>query len=203
MEELALTIPYSFPGKQINDLDYHQLIASCTDLHKWQDKGMYAFVCWDWIVPLADFLQGKKVLEVMSGAGYLSCALKYLGIDVIATDDKSWPNYEKFTLMTEIENIDAVSAVEKYGADMDFVIMSWPYMDDTAYFVLKKMHEVNPNLQLIYIGEGYTGCTASDKFFLHYKYITGTEFDEVSLKYDTWWGLHDCPNLGVYSEEEL
>lgn len=56
---------------------------------------------------------------------------------------------------------------------------------------------------VVYIGEGYGGCTADDQFHEHYDSIEDDEiFNKVVVNYERWWGLHDYPQLGKYSEDK-
>jgi hypothetical protein len=165
----------------------------------------FVFVSWDWIEPLVQWIGSKKCLEVMSGKGTLSYALRKKGVDVIATDDFSWAKKEEFsswkTTYTEIENIDAVEAVNKYGKDIDILIMSWPYMDNTAYIIIKKLNEINPNALVVYIGEGYGGCTANSNFFDCFEEIEDEFFNnQVTRKYKSFPSIYDRPILGKYKE---
>lgn len=151
------------------------------------------------------FLLREKVIEyhgeVMSGTGSLSYVLRKLDIDIIATDDYSWsiPWEKNGYEYTDIENIDAIEAVEKYGRDVDILIMSWAYMDNTAYQVLKKLHEVNPNCILLYIGEGGGGCTADSEFYNNIINYYDETFKKVRKNYFQWNGLHDYPRLVKYN----
>lgn len=89
----------------------------------------------------------------MSGKGTLSYVLKQEGVNIKATDDFSWSKFTSMNTWCDIEQIDAIEAIEKYGKDMDYIIMSWCYMDNTGYKCLKKMREINPNCKMLYIGE--------------------------------------------------
>lgn len=174
---------------------------------KFNKIGMFCFVSWKWINPLAKYLNDKKCLEVMAGRGWLSYALQQKGINVKATDNFSWHN-KMFPLwndtVTDVEDIDAVKAVEKYGKEIDYLIMAWAYMDNTAYQVIKKLYEVNPNVQIIYIGEGHGGCTADDDFYNHFEIIEDEDFyDNVSKNYQSWEGIHDVLLLGKFSPENI
>ena len=137
----------------------------------------------DWIKPLSQWIGDRKCLEVMAGTGSLSFALQQQGIDIIATDDFSWEGSSNWNdnnnYWTEIEHIDATKAVEKYGKDIDIIIISWPYMDDTAHRILQSMRKVNLNCIMIFIGEGMGGCTADDEFFEAIQEIENTEFEQV------------------------
>lgn len=164
----------------------------------YHNVGMYGFVSWKWVEPFAEWIKGKKVLEVMAGRGWLSHALRLKGIDIISTDNFSWhKNAGWEEPLTEITNIDAVKSIDKFGKQVDIVIMSWPYMDNTAFQVLKRLHEVNPSALVVYIGE-YYGCTADKEFHNHFEEIEDIGFNKVIEKYQRWNNIHDRPFLGRY-----
>lgn len=73
--------------------------------------------------------------------------------------------------------------------------MSWAYMDDVGYKVLKAMQEVNPKCIMLYIGEWEGGCTANDDFFSSIQEIEDKEFDEAVKHFKQWRGIHDYPQL--------
>ena len=175
------------------------------NINKWslRDKFIkqmgFSLISLDWIIPLSKWIGSRKCLEVMSGTGSLSFALKQQGVDIKATDDFSWKSEHSWNIdnnyWTDIENIDAIDAVKKYGKDINVIIMSWPYMDDNAYKVLQAMREVNSFCKMIFIGEGYGGCTASDEFFDIIVEIEDETFSEAIKEYKQWWGIHDYPQL--------
>ena len=161
----------------------------------------FALLDKEFIESLSEYLRGKKCLEIMSGCGALSKLLQDKGIDIIPTDNFSWDgkvesnwNTNK-NYWTDIENIDCVKAIEKYGKDMDYIIMSWAYMDDNAYKCLLKMREVNPNCKMIYIGEDYGGCTANDDFFDALEEVNDVNFNKVVDSFKNWDGIYDYPRL--------
>ena len=95
-----------------------------------------------------------------------------------------------------VEVLDAVKAVEKYGNNIDVLIMSWPpYTDVIAAKVLRKMREVNPSCIMLYVGEDEGGCTANDEFFSVFEEIEEEGFSEVKRKYQKWSWVHDRPAL--------
>lgn len=137
---------------------------------------------------LADIIKEHKVLEVMCGLGSYTATLRSFGVNVIATDDMSWIDYDTskyqgwkhHAWIHDVINIDAVEAVKRYGKDVNFIIMSWPPQhSDLAYRVLQTMRVVNSDCVLIYIGEKKGGCTADDDFFDNYIYIS-EQFDEIN-----------------------
>lgn len=176
---------------------------SFTDKQEWNNRGMYAFVSWKWVIPFVKWINGRKCLEVMAGAGWLSLALRQKGVDVIATDNMSWHKLKRWKNVTPVEPLSAKKAIEKYGAEIDIMIIGWPYMDDHAYYALKLLHKLNPNANVVYIGEGDGGCTASPKFFKHFREEEDQEFDQVAKEYERFYGMHDYMFLGRYKPKKL
>ena len=111
----------------------------------------FAIISKEWIQPLAKFIGKDKC------------------VDIICTDNLSWEEdsmTEWRDHFTEIENLDCVEAIEKYGKDVKYIIMSWaPYHEKESVLAYRKMKEVNPDAVMIYIGEDKGGCTACDEFF--------------------------------------
>jgi len=167
--------------------------------------GMFCFVSWKWINPIVEWIGDRKCLEVMAGRGWLSHALQQKGINIKATDDYSWFD-NKFSnwnnTVTNVEKIDAVNAINKYGKEIDVVFMAWAYMDDTAYRVIKELHKVNPNALVVYCGEGYGGCTADENFHEHFETVDDDVFYEAASNYQRWYSIKDYLELGRYSEKK-
>lgn len=170
----------------------------------YNSQGMFAFVSWKWINPLVEWIGKRKCLEVMAGRGWLSYALRQKGVDVISTDNFSWSNERGWKEpLTEVIEADAIESINLFGDKVDLVFLGWPYMDDTAYKTIKRLHEVNPHAQVIYIGEGGGGCTANDDFFNHFELVDDKKFwENVSPNYERWNMLHDHLELGRYKKEE-
>lgn len=165
--------------------------------------GMYAFVSWKWVNPFVEWINGRKCLEVMAGRGWLSHALRLKGVDVIATDDYSWSNNRGWKEpLTEVIDADAVESVNLFGKQIDILIMAWPYMDNTAFKVIKRLYEVNPTAIVVYIGEGPSGCTADKEFHDHFEEVDDEKFYPVVRNYQQWYAIYDYPVLGRYKEEE-
>lgn len=149
----------------------------------------YSLISKDWIMELKPLLQGKRCLEIMSGLGMLAKALQEEGIEVIATDSKEW-NYDE-QYWTEVKTLDALSAIELYGTDVDFIICSWiPYQSDIGTKILLKMKEINPQLKMIYIGE-FGGCCADDEFFEMCDVEPNEYIINANKKFKSWAGIHD------------
>ncbi len=147
----------------------------------------------NWVRPLARWIGDRKCLEIMAGSGAITYALREEGIKIKATDNFSWS--QPFRQWTQVENMDCIEAIEKYGKEVSFIICSWPYMDDTAYRALLKIREVNPKCRMIYIGEWCGGCTADDGFFSEIKVEEVKGFDDAVKNYSRWYSIHDYPYL--------
>lgn len=188
-------VPKQIPEDMRLNIDYFNPLYREVMFYrdKYIEQVGFARISKDWVKPLARWVDKRKCLEVMSGSGALSYALRNEGVLIKATDDFSWN--KPFRPWLNVEDIDCILAVEKYGLEVDFIICSWPYMDDTAYRLLLKMREVNPKCRLIYIGEGYGGCTADDNFFDIAVEDDVKGFYEAVKKFSSWWGIHDCPIL--------
>ena len=218
--KLKKRIPETYPcvvNTPAHLLDAHTAVYELRD--QFIEAGGFCLVSYDWVRKLKDtIIKDGKCLEIMAGSGMLSKALKDVGCDIIATDNKAWGEFphKKFNTwfrepFTDVEEIDCIDAIEKYGKDVDFIIVSWAYMDDTCYRALLKMREVNPDCLMIYIGE-YGDCCADENFteaaesfdihwFEHKKdgkepIVENLEeiYDnlvEVRKLYKQWYGIHD------------
>lgn len=123
---------------------------------------------------LANFLKGKKVLEVCAGVGYLAAHMRQLGVtDYIAIDvfGKNHPSGNVNYGVTQR------SAFNVTVAKADVVIMTWPnYNSNLADTIVRQMRK---DQVLIYQGEDWGGCTGDDRF---HRYIGNPDkFVELSL----------------------
>ena len=106
------------------------------------------------IAELKNFIGDEIVLEVGAGKGLWAFLLKNVGVQIIATDknltENSWTNILKY---------DAITAINKFCPNILLII--WPpYNSPMAYDALKKF----TGDKVIYIGEGYYGCTGDDNY---------------------------------------
>jgi len=191
-------IPETFPEfakkRLLDDYNFRMLNAYRNELIK--SMG-YLQISYEWVKPLADFIGTKKCLEIMSGNGALSSALRKCGVDIVATDDYSWGIFaNKNNHWLDIENISARKAIKKYD-DVKYIICSWPpYDTKDAYEALKMMRTCNASARMIYFGEPLGGCTGDEKFHNAKIRINDINFDEVIMKYHRW-------SFIVYDEPEL
>lgn len=162
-----------------------------TKLYKARDV---AIKRWAWAVPLDGHLDRiaklSPILEVGAGSGYWANLLAARGVDIIATDLFGERNPKSRThsfdeIHFPIMRIGAARAVERYPERT--LLFVWPgYGSDWAYEAAQKTRA----LHVVSVGEGYGGCTATDRF---HKYLSDEkrwdlEFEESIPQ---WYGMHD------------
>ncbi|TGE83281.1 SAM-dependent methyltransferase [Weissella confusa] len=133
---------------------------------------MYGFVSSDFVRDLSVYTDGQPVLELMAGHGYISAGLKALvpAQKIIATDNEDWrtqPDPTSAKPVTDVENMDAIAALDMYGENVSTVIMSWaPDTTDADWHVLQYIrdNQYRFDFDFIVIGEK-DGATDSDVFW--------------------------------------
>ena len=158
----------------------------------------YCLLAYEWLRPLAAWIGNRKCLEIMCGSGALSYGLQSCGVDIRATDDFSWDKEHSTAWFrngwTTLEELPALDAIETYGREVSFVICSWPFLSEDCYHALIKMREVNPDAQMIFIGE-WRGGTASDSFFDAAELVEDGAFAEAVSQFKRIYGVRDWPYL--------
>lgn len=202
VSEIPEEMPKEYSHEYTTNTTSFNFIDAFTLRETYVKAGMIGFVSWRWINPLVQWINGRKCLEIMAGRGWLSHALRLKGINVKSTDNFSWQGNDtlwgNLDTLTDIENIDAVDAVEKYGFESDIVICSFPQANDTAFRALKKLYEVNPNAMFVFIGELNIDICANRDFFNHFNVINDKEFLLASDNYQSWSGFPSHLLLGRY-----
>ena len=133
---------------------------------------MYGFVSSDFVRDLSAYTDGQPVLELMAGHGYISAGLKAIAPEqkIIATDNEDWrtqPDPTSAKPVTDVENMDAIAALDMYGENVSTVIMSWaPDTTDADWQVLQYIrdNQYRFDFDFIVIGE-QDGATDSDVFW--------------------------------------
>jgi uncharacterized UPF0146 family protein len=144
-----------------------------------------------WHVPTQELIslisKYGPIVSVGSGFAYTESIAISQGVDLIATDiepskNNKWCRDGKFHC--EVEKLTASEAVKKYKGRN--VFMGWPpYANPMAYEVASSM---KVGAYLIYVGEGWGGCTGDDEFFQTLE----SDFVEVdSLRIPRWSGIND------------
>lgn len=124
----------------------------------------------------------QPILDVGAGNGYWVWELKKLGVDARATSlQKEW--YPLQMNWGDVENLTAIDAIAKYPNTV--LMYNWPcYAEPWAHESLLT-YQGN---QVIYIGEGFGGCTANDGF---HQELEDNWIEKKKIYIPQWWGLHD------------
>ncbi|WP_251545711.1 SAM-dependent methyltransferase [Limosilactobacillus caecicola] len=146
--------------------------------------GMWSYTNSSFTNSLSKYLAGKPVLEVMAGNGYLSKGLRNSNPHqvIYTTDSQAWTKENETGKhpVTPIERLDAFAAVQKYGHQVDFVIMSWaPDKGEQDWELLQLLRNDYPELQFLVIGEK-DGATNSPAFWQNAHLSQPTELQEVN-----------------------
>jgi hypothetical protein len=158
--------------------------------------GFWPVISLDWAEKLAEWIDGRSVLEVMAGTGYLALALSRCGVDIVATDSYKWNVTRNLPHAFPVRRMRAQNAVRhpKLG-QRDILLCSWPHYEVVAWHVTicPTWGEERP---IVYIGEGPEGCTATNKFFEHFRRVK-------EIRIPQWPNIHDYLWIGHWSNEEL
>lgn len=158
-------------------------------------RGLWTVIDKNWTGVLARWIDGRKVLEIMAGAGHLAKALSEHGIEIVATDDFSFTKrHLNLVAMHNILPMDAVHAAEKLSADV--LIVSWPPYDSTV--VVDAVRAWGSERPIIYIGEDDGGCNAPPEFF--HGFFEDDDAPHIPMM--SWPGLHDHVLIGHWREPE-
>lgn len=122
---------------------------------------------------IANFLRGKRVLEIAAGTGYFALQMRHRGVsDYRAIDSReSYYNADDINYGVEVVSFYALSLKEL--ARYDVIVITWPpYDSKLAYDIAKAMRK---GQTLIYQGELW-GCTGSDEYHRYLdKYFLRTD----------------------------
>ena len=150
------------------------------------EYGMWSYVNTAFVHALSDYLKGAPVLEVMAGNGYLSKGLHDVRPQqtIYTTDNKDWvkENETGKHPVTTIEKLSAIDAVDKYGRQVEYVLMSWaPDKGESDLALLQHLRDHFPKLKLLVIGEK-NGATNSKAFWQTAKLSQPDDLKAVNQK---------------------
>lgn len=121
---------------------------------------------------LAEYLHGKRVLEVFAGNGLLAGLLAQKGVQVTATTRFSGMDGHDYGLYYPVESMDAPEAVRLYGTDHDVLLMSWPTVTNDAYTAACLMKKPIVIIgDVTDYGQNHLGGCATDDFWAQAKTI--------------------------------
>lgn len=151
-----------------------------------EEFGFWATITKPFINSLVSEIPADTYLELMAGNGYISKSLREKDKTVFATDSKDWSKTSETgnKLVTEIEEIDAIAAFDKYIDKVDIIILAWsPDFDEIDYQILKKYRKIKGNKPLfLLIGEP-NGATNSEKFWNNVHIRTDNRINLINNNY--------------------
>jgi len=153
--------------------------------------GYWATFTKDFVEQMVIDYPNQSFLELMAGNGYLSKGLRDLNVETYCTDDLSWSQYNQTgqLLVTQVESLDAISALVKYGQKVDNVVLAWsPDREDIDFKVLQKIRHLDVNFFVI--GEKY-GATNSREFWDAAKLVDSSRIKQVNRVYSRYDLVHD------------
>ena len=125
-----------------------------------------------WAVPslevlllITHFAQGRGILEVGAGSGLWSALLTGLGAKVVATDKHPRDRTKSFC---NVHEYDAATAIARFPT-CETLLLVWPLGQLSDSHCDRAMSdralEAFRGKRVVYVGESFSGCTASDQFF--------------------------------------
>lgn len=203
-KEIINTVSHmNLMNKVHNPVEDWQLFSRSINMcrHKYIEKFCFPLLNKEVIDDLSKFLNGKTVLSVCCGTGFIDKCIMDTNpsINIISTDNNKWkPLYRHWKHFVDIETLDAVESVIKYADKIDYVLISWPpYDDDIAFRVLKEC--IKYKIPIIYIGECEGGCTADYNFFEEIEINCSMEMS-ITESYIPFDGLYDDIYLITYND---
>jgi hypothetical protein len=149
---------------------------------------MWAIVDLTWTKQLADWIGNRRVLEVMSGVGWLAAALRHHKVNLVATDSGEWQPEIQVSPLTEVLRVDAVTAINHFEGS-DLLLISWPPSD---LQLIQKIATAWGSKPIIYIGER-GGVNAPKRFFDRFVIDSS-----IQIENPKWFGMNDQVLVGTY-----
>lgn len=118
------------------------------------------------------FCRYDKILELGAGLGLWSRLMAMSGIQVVSTDvgENGGYDIDFKKRWTNIEFLNHIDAIKKYGSECNVMFLSWPTDNDN---MATESVILFPGQKIIYIGDGVGGTVVENPFFeiLTDKYI--------------------------------
>jgi len=132
----------------------------------------------------------KNIAELHAGTGWLTLWMKKYNIPISdSVDNMSWKYFSRY--LKHVKKEDSIKYVKEHP-EIELFILSWPYMDTTAYNIWNEMQQ---NQYLLYIGEGWGGCTACDEFFEATSRKSIEDKWNMCENFTSFYSLNDYPTL--------
>lgn len=128
-----------------------------------EDFGIWHIFSQEWVADLKEYVGPGLGLELMAGNGVLSASIPGL----IATDNLDWAGQDNESPQAwqRVEQLDAISALERYGLKANYIILAWaPDTSQIDWEILNWLRTKHWSGKFIVIGER-NGATNSSKFW--------------------------------------
>lgn len=148
-----------------------------------------------WAIPNKEALTaiaslGKPIVEVGAGSGYWAMLLQNMGVTVVPIDKTPPPNTFAAKRYTQIIK----GSCEDLPNFPGYVLMlCWPPYDKPLAADAIKTYQGST---IIYIGEGYGGCTGDDEF---HKLLNADWEQKQEIRIPQWYGIRDF--MGIYQRK--
>jgi hypothetical protein len=146
--------------KEAEKLMVEDFVSVFSTREKYIEQFGFVLLTREVLITLANQLQGKKVVDVGAGSGYLSAELEKRGVDIIASDMGGMECLQ-YRIRRVIKRDHEGDSLRLLPGNYDAVIMCWPH----GSFAARVITMMKSGQTLIYEGEGQGGCTANDDFF--------------------------------------
>lgn len=181
-----LIVKETIPAFPCDQADWHYVEAqeSCIA------RGIWPMPVRTWMSDLVGVLRWHSVLEVYAGGGWITRYLISRGIPAFATDNYSFyvSGVHKVLPVYQVDNIDAVSAIETYGSICDTLLISWPPYNDKSVLKVADLWKGN----VVYIGEWAGGACAVDEYFQRLNV-------DAAWQMDNWMEQHSAIYFGRFA----
>lgn len=128
-----------------------------------EDFGIWHIFSQEWVADLKEYVGPGLGLELMAGNGVLSASIS----ELIATDNLDWAGQDNESPQAwqRVEQLDAISALERYGLKANYIILAWaPDTSQIDWKILNWLRIKHWSGKFIVIGER-NGATNSSKFW--------------------------------------
>lgn len=176
--------------KQVQRLDH--LLRNFRDFVA-QHFGIWALFTKAFLKRWQKLFPKQLYLEIMAGNGLLSAGLRQFGQQCMATDDLSWAQSSQTAgdLWTQVRHLDALSAIDQYGAYADALVMVWSQdQNPIDVAVLNHYRQHMAGKAFFVVGEKY-GATNSPQFWDQARYMDSRSLKWLNQLYPRFDLIHD------------
>lgn len=149
---------------------------------------------WAWAIPteaaIREMVKYTPLIEIGAGSGYWAKLVEEEGGQVLCFDQYEPIQNKNYTFIRQYHDVSLGGPEVLPDFPRHTLFLCWPpYHSSLASDCLKKY----PGKTLIFVGEGWGGCTGDDEFFEILE--KDWEQKEIDIQIPQWWGMHDYFNI--------